>query len=452
MYDYPDAGTLTLNIPERTDVESPQWKAPTDQRDYHGEREMTYLEAAAAVLKESGEALHYKEIARRALEQGLIEPKGATPEATMAAQLYMAVKRGAEEGQAVLFAQTGRGHFALAAKALSAGLDADITQHNAKVEAELLDFLHDLHPRQLELLVGQLLTAIGFEDVAVSRYSGDGGIDVDATLTVGGVTRVKTAIQVKRWQNNVSGKTVRELRGGLMTDQRGLVITTAGFTKDAIEEAEAPGKTPISLIDGKRLIQLLVEKQVGVRRKAIHLLELNLGELLAVDPEVEGGEKSAVLWPLPGGRAHYFETLLAFLDYISPSKPTVDNVAKWVMAQYEKVTKKTVVLSYLRAVLYSLGVIDFDGERVVVTQEGDRLRISRKKADLASLLTTNILGVQELLTVLERGPQDTEALWKHLVSTLNLSWETDQQTRYRVHWLEACGAITHTPKGWALVA
>jgi HJR/Mrr/RecB family endonuclease len=63
---------------------------------------------------------------------------------------------------------------------------------------------------RFELLVGQLLTATGFEDGAVTRYSGDGGTDVDATLTVGGVTRVRTAIQVTRWTSNVSGATVRE--------------------------------------------------------------------------------------------------------------------------------------------------------------------------------------------------------------------------------------------------
>ena len=56
-----------------------------------------------------------------------------------------------------------------------------------------------------------------------------------------------------------------------MTDQRGLIITTAGYTKDARTESDAAGKTPISLIDGKRLIQLLVEKQIGVRRKPISL-------------------------------------------------------------------------------------------------------------------------------------------------------------------------------------
>jgi hypothetical protein len=181
-----------------------------------------------------------------------------------------------------------------------------------------------------------------------------------------------------------------------MTDQRGLIITTSGFTKDAVNEAVALGKAPISLLDGKRLIQLLVEKQIGVRRKAVHLLELNFGELV-VGGDAGGdaaGEKSAVLWPLPGGRHAYFDTLLAFIDYINATEPTVDQMTDWVKKHYEKVTKNKVVQSYLRNVLYSIGVIDFDGERVIVTEQGKHIHGSRKPDDVVMLLKENIVGVE----------------------------------------------------------
>jgi HJR/Mrr/RecB family endonuclease len=60
-----------------------------------------------------------------------------------------------------------------------------------------------------ESLIGELLVALGFVDVEVTRYSKDGGIDLRATLAVGGVTDVKTAIQVKRWSRNIASRTVR---------------------------------------------------------------------------------------------------------------------------------------------------------------------------------------------------------------------------------------------------
>ncbi len=393
--------------------------------------------------------MHYREITRRALEEKLIEPKGTTPEATMGAQLYMAVKQSDSTEGAALFRLTERGHFNLVAAAQGT-LDTDITAHNTKVESELLDFILGMHPRQVELLIGQLLTAIGFEEVDVTRYSGDGGIDVDATLTVGGVTRVRTAIQVKRWKGNVTGSTVRELRGSLMSDQRGLIMTTAGFTKDAITESQASGKTPISLIDGKRLVQLLVEKQVGVRRKTVSLLELNVGELLAEQAGEESTERSAVLWPLPGGQDHFFETLLAFLDEIGAQQPSIEQMAQWVMKHYEKVTKHKVVQSYLRSVLYTMGLIDFDGERVILTSQGQGLQQTRSREYLLRILKDNILGITEILETLDSGPKDLTTLREHLASRLQIRWETDHQVRFRALWLAAAGAVERTGALWRL--
>ncbi|MBI3072588.1 MAG: restriction endonuclease [Deltaproteobacteria bacterium] len=412
---------------------------------------MTYLEAAEKVLREAGTPLHFKEIARRALEAGLIEPKGKTPEATMGAQLYMSVRRADEKsGEAGTFRPTGRAYFALVATAVATPIDAEIHRQNAKVENDLLEFLKEMHPRELELIVGQLLLAIGFEDVAVTRYVVDGGIDVEGTLTVGGVTKVRTAIQVKRYADKkVSDGTVRELRGSLVAEQRGLIITTSEFTVPAIKEAEAPGKTPISLIDAKRLIDLLVQHQIGVRKTSVSLLKLNLGDLV-VEGEGGQGEKSATLWPLPGGQERFFETLLAFLDEIGVKKPTFDEMVAWVLVSYDKVTKQGVVRSYLRAVLYSLGVIDFDGERVVLTEQGARLRQTRDRSYLLTLLEQNVVGVSDLLAFIKSAPAEMPAIYEHLVKTLNLEWKTEHQVRYRLQWLATCGAVEKVGAKWSL--
>jgi hypothetical protein len=408
---------------------------------------MTFLEAAEEILREAKSPLHYKEITKRATERGLIETSGQTPYATMGAQLYMTVRRAEQRGETGRFCATGRGHFGLVSAPAAGSMDQDIQRINEKVKGELLEFLLDMHPRQLELLVGQLLTAIGFEDVVVTKYSGDNGIDVEATLTVGGVTRVRTAIQVKKWKNNVSGSTVRELRGGLMTDQHGLIITTAGYTKDALSEAAASGKTPIGLIDGSRLVDLLVENEIGIRRKTVPLLELNVTDLVNVD-EGETGDKSASLWPLPGGQEHFFDTLLAFLDEIGARRPGLDEMTTWVMDRFEKVTKQRLVQSYLRSVLYSMGLIEFDGERIQLADEGEALRTSRDKKHLLRILARNILGIEEILEFLEKQAADAGAILHFLVDRLNVEWETDQQVRYRLQWLAACDAVEKSDGKW----
>lgn len=56
-------------------------------------KNMTWQDAAITVLKQSGTALHYTEIADRIIEQKLKATVGATPAATVGAQLYTLAKK-----------------------------------------------------------------------------------------------------------------------------------------------------------------------------------------------------------------------------------------------------------------------------------------------------------------------------------------------------------------------
>src|SRR5687768_5659349 len=93
-------------------------------------------------------------------------------------------------------------------------------------------------PTQFESLVARLLTSLGFEGVAVTSRSGDGGIDVRGTLVVGDVIRTRMAVQVKRWKGNVQAPTVQQVRGSLGTHEQGLIITTSDFSSGARDEAK----------------------------------------------------------------------------------------------------------------------------------------------------------------------------------------------------------------------
>ncbi len=57
----------------------------------------TFKQAAIFVLSQQGKPLHYREITRLALDQGLLETEGATPEATMNAQLSTEIKTKGEQ-------------------------------------------------------------------------------------------------------------------------------------------------------------------------------------------------------------------------------------------------------------------------------------------------------------------------------------------------------------------
>jgi restriction system protein len=236
---------------------------------------LSFLEAAEYILDRFANAkpMHYRDVTKRALELGLIKTKGQTPEATLSAQLSVDIERNRRQGEASRFYRADRGMIGLT-KWHGSGLGSQIGQHNERVRKALHAQLVSMPPQAFEALIGRLLVAIGFEDVSVTEYQGDGGIDVRATLVVGGVMRTRMAVQVKRWKANIQAPAVQQVRGSLGAHERGLVITTSRFSKGAIEEAARPDRDPVALMDGEQLIGLLVEHDIGVRRSSYDLIEL----------------------------------------------------------------------------------------------------------------------------------------------------------------------------------
>ena len=47
--------------------------------------------------------------------------------------------------------------------------------------------------------------------------------------------------------------------------EKGLIITTGRFTKEAKNEANCDGVTPIELIDGDRLVELFEKYRLGLK-------------------------------------------------------------------------------------------------------------------------------------------------------------------------------------------
>ncbi len=54
---------------------------------------MTFIEAAAEVLRQAGKPLHYKEITEAAIAKNLLSHVGKTPEVTMSHRLTAAIKK-----------------------------------------------------------------------------------------------------------------------------------------------------------------------------------------------------------------------------------------------------------------------------------------------------------------------------------------------------------------------
>lgn len=111
-----------------------------------------------------------------------------------------------------------------------------------------------------EHFVKDLLLTTGFVDVSVTKFSQDGGVDVNAYASpaMWPIERMLVQVQAKRWLHTVGRKEVAELRGSLEPFARGAVVTTSHYSKSAVLEAASPGKAPIVLIDGYALATIVM--------------------------------------------------------------------------------------------------------------------------------------------------------------------------------------------------
>jgi restriction system protein len=140
----------------------------------------------------------------------------------------------------------------------------------------LNEVLLSLHPSAFERLIQRLLRESGFTQVQVTGKSGDGGIDGVGIARINGFLSFHVLFQCKRYQGSVTASQIRDFRGAMQgrTD-KGLVITTGTFTRDAIKEATRDGAPPIDLIDGEQLIQRLKELGLGVKITMIESVEVD---------------------------------------------------------------------------------------------------------------------------------------------------------------------------------
>jgi len=143
---------------------------------------------------------------------------------------------------------------------------------------ELLSEVKSVKPVFFEKLVVGLLMKMGYGDWSpesgeVVGKPGDGGIDGIINEDKLGLDKV--FVQAKRWGNTVVGTpTVKEFAGALdgVKATKGVLITTSTFSKDASNYVEKINKH-ISLIDGYKMVRLMIELDLGVSVKQVYKIK-----------------------------------------------------------------------------------------------------------------------------------------------------------------------------------
>jgi len=150
----------------------------------------------------------------------------------------------------------------------------DDTEPPATWQDKLLSILQAMDPTAFERLCQRILRESGFIEVEVTKRSGDGGIDGHGTIRLGGLISFNVLFQSKRYRGNIGPDTVRDFRGAMVgRADKGVLISTGGFTLEARREATRDGAPPIDLIDGRLLAEKLKELKLGVRTSVVEQVE-----------------------------------------------------------------------------------------------------------------------------------------------------------------------------------
>jgi restriction system protein len=118
-----------------------------------------------------------------------------------------------------------------------------------------------------EQLCQRVLREAGFTQVIVTGRSGDQGIDGYGTLQINPLVSFQVLFQCKCYRESVSAPHVGDFRGAMAgRADKGIIITTGRFTVEARREASRDGVPAIELIDGDKLVDLLKNLKLGIKR------------------------------------------------------------------------------------------------------------------------------------------------------------------------------------------
>ncbi|HPA35623.1 MAG TPA: restriction endonuclease [Chitinophagales bacterium] len=145
-------------------------------------------------------------------------------------------------------------------------IDEGFNRIESEVKNELLLKLKNIDPYFFEKVVLILLKKMGYGEFIETSKSGDGGIDGIINEDKLGLDKIY--IQAKRFnEGKVREKDIRNFIGAMSGDtNKGVFVTTSEFDEKAVEKARS-AHHKIICIDGKKLVTLMHEFNVGIQVK-----------------------------------------------------------------------------------------------------------------------------------------------------------------------------------------
>lgn len=129
------------------------------------------------------------------------------------------------------------------------------------VQARSLEFIKDRLSKltwdEMQMLVAGLLRAMGYK-TQISPAGADRGRDIIASPDGFGFESPRIVVEVKHRKGQMGSQEIRSFLGGRHKDDKGLYVSTGGFTKDAQYEADR-SSIPTTLMDMDKLALAVTE-------------------------------------------------------------------------------------------------------------------------------------------------------------------------------------------------
>jgi restriction system protein len=134
------------------------------------------------------------------------------------------------------------------------------------------DKISDMDPDDFQDLVGAVIRSVGYS-AKVGKKGPDRGVDIVAGPDSLFLKDPRIKVQVKHRGDSIGGEEIRSFIGTLQGQERGLYVSTGGYTKDARYESER-ATNPVTLLDLDEFVEILLKNYEKLETEYKNLIPL----------------------------------------------------------------------------------------------------------------------------------------------------------------------------------
>ena len=152
-------------------------------------------------------------------------------------------------------------------------IDSAFEEIETALAAEIVQRVRNLSPKFLEIVVLELLHAMGYgaSEAGIQHVGGPGDEGIDGVIHQDTLGLQRIYVQAKRYktENTIGRPDIQKFVGALAGQgaNGGVFITTSNFSTDAIDYANKNLSARIVLIDGADFGRLMVRHGIGVQKQ-----------------------------------------------------------------------------------------------------------------------------------------------------------------------------------------